>query len=262
MKKFLIISLLASALILTGCKGTGKKSKSESSESETSSQTSSQTSSSGGSQSSQGSSGHSGSSSGSEAPVGTPVTIYLSLGEIGLYNGQKGQDYGAPIYLENAIKFDTKVGEALPDASVITSTSGATFANWMAYDGEGAPTRYDTAPGINNKILYAAWEGGGDVPPQPGETKTFSVDVGVWDTDGAKFAAWVWKDGSEGSWVEFTDSLTINKTNTKMILVRLDPSKPVGWDAKWNQTDDITIDYSKSGIRITGWSGSDYEWIA
>lgn len=93
-------------------------------------------------------------STSSELPVGSDVTIYLALGEIGLYNGKKGQDY-PDVFVENAIKLETKVGDVLPGSSVITSTSKATFQGWVKYDGKGALTKYEKAPGVNNAILYA-----------------------------------------------------------------------------------------------------------
>lgn len=89
-----------------------------------------------------------------EIDFGKDVTVYLVLSEIGLYNGQPGQDF-AELSLENAIKFESTVGAALPGKEAITSTSGAIFSNWMAYEGKGAPTRYDKVPGVEGKILYA-----------------------------------------------------------------------------------------------------------
>ena len=109
---------------------------------------------------------------------------------------------------------------------------------------------------------YDVWLTGYVAPtPQPGEEQTFTVDVGPWDVDGAVFAAYVWAEGVDAAWLPFTDSVTINKVYSKMILVRLDPAGGVNWESKWNQTDDIDIDWTKSGIRITGWSTSNYEWI-
>ena len=94
-----------------------------------------------------------------ELPVGSKVTIYVVLGEIGKYNGQKGQDY-PDLYIENAVKLDTKVGDDLPGASAVTCTSsGVTFKGWVKYDGNGALTKYEKAPGYQNTILYANFVG-------------------------------------------------------------------------------------------------------
>ena len=93
-----------------------------------------------------------------ELPIGSDVTIYLVLGEIGKYNNQKGQDY-PDLFLENAVKFDTKVGNDLPTAKEVTSTSGAAFKGWVKYDGNGALTKYEKAPGYQNTILYANFVG-------------------------------------------------------------------------------------------------------
>ena len=94
-------------------------------------------------------------SSQSALPEGADVIIYLDLSKIGLYEGKKGQDY-PEVFLENAIKLETKVGQALPGADKVTcSTSGIKFKGWMHYDGDGAPTKYEKAPGYNNFVLLA-----------------------------------------------------------------------------------------------------------
>ena len=89
-----------------------------------------------------------------ELPVGSDVTIYLVLGEIGKYKGNKGEKY-PDLFIENAVKLDTKVGDALPGDKDVTSTSGAKFKGWVKYDGNGALTKYEKAPGYQNTILYA-----------------------------------------------------------------------------------------------------------
>lgn len=89
-----------------------------------------------------------------ELPIGSDVTIYLVLGEIGKYKGNKGENY-PDLFIENAVKLETKVGDALPGDNDVTSTSGAKFKGWVKYDGNGALTKYEKAPGYMNTILYA-----------------------------------------------------------------------------------------------------------
>ncbi len=161
-------------------------------------------------------------------PVGTKVTIYLVLSKIGLYEGKAGQDVES-LFLENTVTYTANVGDALPGADKVTSTSGAKFLNWMAYEGNGAPTRYDNVPGVDGKILYANFShGSGTTPTQPvvptGDTATFTVtDMPTWITDdGCVIFAWAWQEGVEGSWysLEYT-----SETSAKFVA----PSNIVGF---------------------------------
>ena len=137
------------------------------------------------------------------------MTVYLNLGAIGLYEGQVGQEYPEK-FLENAIKWTAAPGTALPGADKITSTSGATFSNWMLYEGGGAPTRYDVVPGFEC-ILLANFVGGsgsnpGPNPPQPGEGYTYTcTSLPDWITnDGCVIFAWAWEAGKDGAWYSCT----------------------------------------------------------
>lgn len=88
--------------------------------------------------------------------LGDVVTTYLVLSPIGLYEGEKGQDY-PDLFLENAIKFDAPVGSELPDSNDVKSiaSSQGTFVSWVRYDGLGSPSKYTTVPNENGAILYA-----------------------------------------------------------------------------------------------------------
>lgn len=132
-----------------------------------------------------------------ELPIGADITVYLVLSKIGLYEnnpGTKIEKYS----IENAIAYNTKVGDPLPGADKVTSTSGATFVSWVKYDGNGAPTKYETAPNKNNQILYVNWSsgsgggggGGGDHKPTSGmaivingENYYSLYNEGAWSTD-------------------------------------------------------------------------------
>lgn len=94
--------------------------------------------------------------------VGDDNTIYLALSSIGVYTGSElvVQDKIEDVFLENAIEYTAKVGDPLPGADVISSTSGATFESWVSYDGTGALTEYTTVPNVEGKILYAYFGGG------------------------------------------------------------------------------------------------------
>ena len=142
-----------------------------------------------------------------KAPAGQ-VTVYLNLGAIGLYEGQPGQEYPEK-FLENAIKLVAAPGTDLPGADKITSTSGATFSNWMLYEGGGAPTRYDKVPDFDC-ILLANFVGGSGTdpvdPPTPGEGYTYTcTSLPDWITnDGCVIFAWAWEAGQNGAWYSCT----------------------------------------------------------
>lgn len=107
---------------------------------------------------------------GEEVAPGTEVTVYLDLGSIGLYKGQKGQDIPAK-FLENAIEFKGKAGQdSLPSASDITATSGAKFVSWVYYAGGGAPVAFDKVPLFKDLVLLANFSGGEGTTPtsEPG----------------------------------------------------------------------------------------------
>lgn len=264
MNKKIIIALLATTLILgTGCFRRKGKSTSDSG-----TNTSSQNVSGGNN------SNHS-STPVSELPSGTDVTIYLNLGEIGLYNGQKGQDY-PEMFLENAIKLETTVGAALPGKDVITSTSGAEFQNWMAYEGDGAPTKYETAPGFNNKILLANFSGGsgsggggGGSSQQTGEYTYTCTNLPDWITnDGCVIFAWVWSPNDTGSWKSASygspaTSLTFEVTEelTGFLLARCaaGTTQP-DWNVKgtgagrvYNQTNNIDCQSGTYSYECASW---------
>ncbi len=254
MNKRILIAVLATSLILTtGC---FRKKKDNSSSS---------------GNNSSGNSSMPISSQQSELPSGSEVTIYLNLGEIGLYNGEKGQEY-PDMFLENAIKLDTTVGAALPGKDVITSTSGAVFNNWMAYEGEGAPTKYETAPGFNNKILLADFGGGsgggggGSIPE--GDITYTCTDLPNWikDNDCVIFA-WAWKAGQDGSWKATTYDgdtalhFTVDGELQGFLLARcVAGTTTPDWSATgnnpgrvYNQTEDISCSSGTYSYTCSSW---------
>ena len=74
---------------------------------------------------------------------------------------------------------------------------------------------------------------------------------------------YAFKDGAGSKWYSLTDGkASIEPAYDKVIIVRYDPAQnPAtagngGWDGKWNQTENITIDNAKSTITITGWGST------
>ena len=105
--------------------------------------------------------------------------------------------------------------------------------------------------------------------------RTISVNVGEWDTvaDEEVFYAYAWStsNGVSAEWYALYSNNT--KVDIKMgcdsiILVRMDASKTdkiPGWDAKWNQSEDMSVLYTENTLVFKNWSGgtdgkSHFEW--
>lgn len=194
------------------------------------------------------------------------VTTYLVLSSVGKYNDQPGENF-AELYLENAIKFEGKPGDALPGKDEITApgTSGE-FDHWEAYEGTGFPTIYTTVPETSGKILYAFYKNTGENPgpgPLPDDEKTYYLNAGIWDIDGAWFAAWTWGSDSTGEWTKLDSigggyySFTVDTSKVQnAIFVRMSSgATEMNWDNKWNQTSDLELSFDDC-YTITGWGGA------
>lgn len=204
-----------------------------------------------------------------EVPVGTVVDTYLVLSKVGLYQGQKGESFGDPYYLENTVKFTAAVGDPLPgkdDVTTIPSSAGE-FLSWVRYEGTGAPVKYETVPAERDAILYAVFSdtgeatseeqsgGQGDESQVTGEYTYTITGMPTWVTDdGCVIFAWVWSPNDGGSWKALTYTSTTSATFevseelTGFLLARCvaDTTTP-SWQATgnnpgrvYNQTSDIT----------------------
>lgn len=211
---------------------------------------------------------------------GDDVTVYLNLTETGLIDGNPGTDI-EEVYINNGYKLETKVGEALPDATRITSTSaGVTFGGWYVYEEKlnpGVPTIYTTAPTKTNMILQAFWTsentpggnqgGGGTTPDTPASTNKIYIDVSAiswWHDDNASTYAYTWNNVSStlnGAWPgQCLDKegsmymIDVPTTATDIIVSRVNPADGV----VWNQTVDIPMQSGKNKLSLT--SLSSYTW--
>ena len=149
---------------------------------------------------------------------GDDVTVYLNLTETGLIDGNPGTDI-EEVYINNGYKLETKVGEALPDATRITSTSaGVTFGGWYVYEEKlnpGVPTIYETAPTKTNMILQAFWTsentpGGGN---QGGGGTTSSGNTEILDALTSSSVILLNKFGSRIIFLLYNSSLNILSIN-------------------------------------------------
>lgn len=90
--------------------------------------------------------------------------------------------------------------------------------------------------------------------------KTLYLTPGVWNTGGAKFAFYYYRDAGSSGWTDFItandcgSSADIPQWNgVKINAVRLsDECSSPDWSDKWNQTSNITIT-SNNSVSITGW---------
>ncbi len=150
---------------------------------------------------------------GPDTPVeGETVTTYLVIGENGLYKGEHGKDI-AELFLEYAVAFEAKVGDALPTADDVTTTvKESKFQYWQAYNGDGALTKYEKVPEERGKILYACFGGGsGSVDPIPdpdvpsGSFTLYLTGLKDWGDDLAKTKIFL---GANNNFVQATSTAT------------------------------------------------------
>ena len=137
---------------------------------------------------------------------------------------------------------------------------------------------------VNKKLLFAlallavgAASATGVGVSFSGFTKTTLIDQTVavkrtmyfdatsaWNTDSAKMAAWVWREGTDGFDGFFVDNAFIPNIGgnnyrfslpslvNRIIFVRCQDTATVpSWDAKWNQTVNLNIDDTKLKFTIT-----------
>ncbi len=139
-------------------------------------------------------------SSGEEVlPVGTEVTVFLDLGDIGLYNGEKGSAI-SKYSITNGISLDTKVGDTLPDGKVITSSTKQSFKGWLHYESDGVTvTECDKVLGYRDYIYVATFND--DAPKE--KEYTFK-GVPTWLASGNyDYLLWAWSSkGTPSKWFE------------------------------------------------------------
>jgi len=114
----------------------------------------------------------------------------------------------------------------------------------------------------------------GEEPAPVVVNKTIGLIPGVWNADGATFAAYAFNSDEDNAWFPFVEAsgayaTQIPDSYAKIIAVRLKPATAEGFDAgnyglnwanKWNQTEDIDFTKVAAGsvITITGWETADY----
>lgn len=170
--------------------------------------------------------------------------------------------------------------EATPDL-MVTTTSGkqytfaiaepVTFSAGKVSTAEIALTRESIATDFTPTI--SDWEADNDLQfnqTTEGEEEDKEEDVvdtatlylapGPWTVDGAWFAAYFFGEGNIYTWATLTDEDTdgiyeciVPEGYDNVIFCRMNPAETTpSWEAKWNQTNDLTIGENNL-YTVTGW---------
>ncbi|MBQ6153630.1 MAG: hypothetical protein IJJ15_07785 [Ruminococcus sp.] len=92
---------------------------------------------------------------------------------------------------------------------------------------------------------------------------TLTLKPGVWNADGAWYAAYFYGNGEtwkkmDGSGSTYTVEVPAGFTNVIFVRMNKNDTSTLSWDNKWNQTNDLTIPASNATYAISGWgSGTD-----
>ena len=97
-------------------------------------------------------------------------------------------------------------------------------------------------------------------------TKTYFLDPGPWNIDGAKFVAYFW-NSSGNEFVAMNDSdgdgiyeCEVSSFYTKVIFLRKS-QQTLDWKNEWNRVGDITIPTENDNLcTVTGWNTTSYKW--
>lgn len=91
------------------------------------------------------------------------------------------------------------------------------------------------------------------------QAKTLYLDEGVWDTNNPKYAVYYFNNNQNG-WSDYMTpegdvyKVTIPDNYTNVIFCRMDPSKGIDWEGRWDQTRDLSIPSDgKNMYVITDW---------
>ena len=152
------------------------------------------------------------------------------------------------------------VGGFVPETDYYVAVKPGDHQFTVSIDGKVSKASTKEATVGRSKILDMK------VLPEPKPAVINLVPNVDWCSSSAKFAAYFF--GSGETWVELTLSdkpgvyscQVPDGEYTNVILCRMNPSKSIndGWDAKWDQTNDLDIPKdNKNYYYIQGWSNSD-----
>lgn len=195
-------------------------------------------------------------------------------------NGTNGEKTGGTFYTITP-KVDAKIAVAvvlnadkkfyiLEDGTALTNYDGITvsakFYGTYEFDAKAGKAYKFYCAG--SKLGFFGFEMtiADSVEPVEPTNKTITLVPGVWATDGATFAAYVWNaDGNK--WIPFVAAgenyaTQISDAYTGLIVTRINPdgTDEDPWKNVWNQTSDIDFTTVADGsvITITGWEQANY----
>lgn len=157
-------------------------------------------------------------------------------------------------------------GQAIYSVSVDTGVVTGIVFN----DGTSGTVDIDVYPGMQTGIYpTGSYDGEGKCevgfynydpnPPDPQPSGAIYLDPGVWNVDGARYAAYFFADETTYQWASMKYystgiySVDVPDGYYNVIFVRMNGSVAENsWDNKWNQTEDLDIN-SGSVYHISGW---------
>ena len=203
---------------------------------------------------------------------GETITLYFSnaLGWSEVYAHTWNADGGLNVWPGEYCDYEgtNSYGQGIYSFTVDTSV----VTNIVFNDGNdtGKTIDIDVYSGMQNGIYPTGdpdAEGAYDVgyydydptPPGPQPSGAVYLAPGIWNVDGARFAAYFFEDEYTYQWVSMkfysngVYSVDIPSGFSNVIFVRLDGTKAENvWDNKWNQTDDLSIEEGMT-YSITDW---------
>ena len=206
-----------------------------------------------------------------------PYTYYAAVGDEAVFNVTVEDN----LRMRNVVQLNLSYGLARNvtggEAINFLNSKAGTIAEVTYYNGYGADV---SEANTHNTYLFNAGEGipsfsttNGNVFVQATyytpvvENKGIFLKPGVWNVDGARYAAYTFGDGE--AWFDFAAAeedgvYTVNVPDnySGLILVRMNgETTENNWDNKWNQTADIdfTAVADNTLFTITGWETTDFE---
>jgi len=189
-------------------------------------------------------------------------TTYLMMSPYGRLDGVAGADVEDE-RLENCIAYESGTGGDLPDASLVTSTVGATFKGWAYYTNKIYPEYLTKVPETIYDRVYAIFEGGngnneGDIPEPPAEEK-ITVYFANYNSWGSEVNVYCWNGSNQiGAW----PGVKMTQDAEKSWLYSLEISNVYAsliFNDGTNQTDNLS--FSGYSNDTPCWTGSAWEAI-
>lgn len=153
----------------------------------------------------------------------------------------------------SSTSYSVSPATASVNGNTFTATAADTYTvkATVTYYAKGCPTLTSTATATATITVKSL---------QP---TTVYLKPNDWKNDNARLTIFAWKTASsvDGEWFEMSEigcnreyfKYELPAGYTAFSLCRLDPNKTVGWDAKWNQSNDYTINNEIHYLEFKQW---------